>query len=99
MPLKLSDATISTFDSAFEKFKAEAPNNKANFILFLADKDPSTSLSWCPGLYFFLSFTSKTKNLFLCILFKKISATHYIILVKLFDSVANSLSLFFGIFF
>ncbi|CAN6703090.1 unnamed protein product [Malus baccata var. baccata] len=48
MPLKLSDATISTFDSAFEKFKAEAPNNKANFILFLADKDPSTSLSWCP---------------------------------------------------
>ncbi|KAM1229273.1 hypothetical protein PS2_039333 [Malus domestica] len=48
MPLKLSDATISTFDSVFEKFKAEAPNNKANFILFLADKDPSTSLSWCP---------------------------------------------------
>ncbi|KAK2637133.1 hypothetical protein Ddye_031925 [Dipteronia dyeriana] len=37
MPLKLSDATTTTFDS-----------HKANFILFLADKDPSTSLSWCP---------------------------------------------------
>lgn len=49
MPLKLLDATISTFDSVFEKFRAEAPKNKVNLILFLADKDPSTSLSWCPG--------------------------------------------------
>lgn len=48
MPLKLSDATVSTFDSVFEKFRAEAPKNKVNLILFLADKDPSTSLSWCP---------------------------------------------------
>ncbi|KAM7508984.1 hypothetical protein LguiA_019437 [Lonicera macranthoides] len=48
MPLKMVDATISTFDGVFEKFKSEASKNKANFILFLADKDPSTSLSWCP---------------------------------------------------
>ncbi|KAE8038196.1 hypothetical protein FH972_010728 [Carpinus fangiana] len=48
MPLKLLDATVSSFDSVFEKFRSEAPQNKANLILFLADKDPSTSLSWCP---------------------------------------------------
>lgn len=49
MPLKLVDATLSSFDAAFEKFRAEAPKHKANLILFLADKDPATSLSWCPG--------------------------------------------------
>ncbi|KAB1224794.1 Thioredoxin-like protein Clot [Morella rubra] len=48
MPMKLLDATVSTFDSVFERFTSEAPKNKANLILFLADKDPSTSLSWCP---------------------------------------------------
>ncbi|KAJ4711673.1 Thioredoxin-like protein Clot [Melia azedarach] len=48
MPLKLSDATVSSFDDVFGKFRSEAPKHKANFILFLADKDPSTSLSWCP---------------------------------------------------
>ncbi|XP_031255909.1 thioredoxin-like protein Clot [Pistacia vera] len=48
MPLKLSDANVSSFDNVFEKLKSESPNHKANFILFLADKDPSTSLSWCP---------------------------------------------------
>ncbi|CAN6694156.1 unnamed protein product [Malus baccata var. baccata] len=49
MPLKLADATISTFDCVFDKFKVEALNNKINFILFLADNDPSTS--WCPDSY------------------------------------------------
>ncbi|KDP43426.1 hypothetical protein JCGZ_16713 [Jatropha curcas] len=48
MPLKLVDATVSNFDSVFEMFRSEAPKNKANLILFLADKDPSTNLSWCP---------------------------------------------------
>ncbi|CAK7331849.1 unnamed protein product [Dovyalis caffra] len=48
MTVKLVDATISSFGSAFEKFKSEAPKNKANLILFLADNDPSTNLSWCP---------------------------------------------------
>ncbi|KAL2251382.1 UNVERIFIED_CONTAM: Thioredoxin-like protein Clot [Sesamum indicum] len=48
MPMKTLDATVSTFEGVFEKFRSEAANNKANFILFLADKDPSTNLSWCP---------------------------------------------------
>lgn len=48
MPLKVLDATVETFDGVFEKFRAESPKNKANFILFLADIDPSTNLSWCP---------------------------------------------------
>ncbi|KAG2676561.1 hypothetical protein I3760_12G058600 [Carya illinoinensis] len=48
MPMKVSDATVSTFDTVFQKFISEAPKNKANLILFLADEDPSTSLSWCP---------------------------------------------------
>ncbi|PIM97478.1 hypothetical protein CDL12_30049 [Handroanthus impetiginosus] len=48
MPMKVLDATVSTFEGVFQKFTNEAANNKANLILFLADKDPSTSLSWCP---------------------------------------------------
>ncbi|KAL5067150.1 hypothetical protein RYX36_018037, partial [Vicia faba] len=39
---------VSNFDSVFEKFRSEAPKNRANLVLFLADNDPSTSLSWCP---------------------------------------------------
>ncbi|KAL0533235.1 hypothetical protein IC582_030451 [Cucumis melo] len=48
MPLKVVDATLSDFNAVFDKFRSQLPNNKANFILFLADKDPSTSRSWCP---------------------------------------------------
>ncbi|GAB2210702.1 hypothetical protein Droror1_Dr00015984 [Drosera rotundifolia] len=48
MPGKIIDATISNFDEVFAEFKAESAKYKANLILFLADKDPSTSLSWCP---------------------------------------------------
>ncbi|KAM7508983.1 hypothetical protein LguiA_019436 [Lonicera macranthoides] len=48
MPLKMVDANVSTFECVFEKFRSEAANNKVNFVLFLADIDPSTSLSWCP---------------------------------------------------
>ncbi|KAL1300259.1 hypothetical protein HN51_044943 [Arachis hypogaea] len=48
MPLKVLEATVSSFDGVFEKFRSETSNNKANLILFLADKDPATSLSWCP---------------------------------------------------
>ncbi|TKY49547.1 Thioredoxin protein Clot [Spatholobus suberectus] len=48
MPLKVLEATVSSFDGVFEKFRSEAPQNRANLILFLADKDPATSLSWCP---------------------------------------------------
>ncbi|XP_010694184.2 thioredoxin-like protein Clot [Beta vulgaris subsp. vulgaris] len=48
MGLKIVEATIANFNEVFSKFKEEAANNKANLILFLADKEPSTSLSWCP---------------------------------------------------
>ncbi|EYU31342.1 hypothetical protein MIMGU_mgv1a016170mg [Erythranthe guttata] len=48
MPMKVVDATVSTFGEVFEKFKSEADNHKANLILFLADNEPSTNLSWCP---------------------------------------------------
>ncbi|MED6206485.1 hypothetical protein PIB30_027142 [Stylosanthes scabra] len=48
MPLKVLEATVSSFDGVFEKFRSETSHNKANLILFLADKDPATSLSWCP---------------------------------------------------
>ncbi|KAI3898068.1 hypothetical protein MKX03_002139 [Papaver bracteatum] len=46
MPLKMVDVTPSHFDQAFEKFNSE--NGRIKFILFLADIDPSTSVSWCP---------------------------------------------------
>ncbi|KAE9584897.1 hypothetical protein Lal_00024313 [Lupinus albus] len=48
MPVKFFEATLSNFDAVFEQFRSEAPKNKANLILFVADKDPATSLSWCP---------------------------------------------------
>ncbi|KMT18693.1 hypothetical protein BVRB_2g028180 [Beta vulgaris subsp. vulgaris] len=48
MGLKIVEATVANFNEVFNKFKEEAANNKANLILFLADKEPSTSLSWCP---------------------------------------------------
>jgi hypothetical protein len=76
MTVKLVDATISSFGSVFEKFKAEAPKNKVNLILFLADNDPSTNLSWCPGKCFFFFFW----NLFLFLARKMM--TRYVILVK-----------------
>lgn len=52
MPLKTIDATVSDFEEAFERFKSENSQNQLKFLLFLADKDPSTSLSWCPGTPF-----------------------------------------------
>ena len=43
MPLKIVDAIVSDFE---DKLKSEG--SKVKFLLFLADKDPSTSRSWCP---------------------------------------------------
>ncbi|CAI0436822.1 unnamed protein product [Linum tenue] len=48
MTVKIVDASLSSFDQVFSKFKADAPNFNSNFILFLADNEPSTNLSWCP---------------------------------------------------
>lgn len=67
MPLKTVDATVSNFNQVFENFKSEAPKNQINLLLFLADKDPSTSLSWCPGslssLSLFLPYFSQNCHL------------------------------------
>ncbi|XP_042457136.1 thioredoxin-like protein Clot [Zingiber officinale] len=49
MPLEISDATLSDFDRVFEGFQGAKTSQPAlKFLLFLADKDPSTKLSWCP---------------------------------------------------
>ncbi|XP_016902769.2 uncharacterized protein LOC103500299 [Cucumis melo] len=63
MPLKVVDATLSDFNAVFDKFRSQLPNNKANFILFLADKDPSTSRSWCPEKGSFSSILRTRKSL------------------------------------
>ncbi|KAI0501655.1 hypothetical protein KFK09_016600 [Dendrobium nobile] len=47
MPLTtVVEAKASDFELVFEKFKEDNPGIK--LLLFLADKDPSTDLSWCP---------------------------------------------------
>ncbi|KAG0467370.1 hypothetical protein HPP92_018950 [Vanilla planifolia] len=47
MPLtSVVEVSPSDFEVAFEKFQAE--DSGVKLILFLADKDPSTNLSWCP---------------------------------------------------
>ncbi|KAL8167105.1 hypothetical protein V2J09_008604 [Rumex salicifolius] len=48
MPVKIMEANLANFGQVWETFKADAPNNKVNLLLFLADKEPSTGLSWCP---------------------------------------------------
>ncbi|XP_065011396.1 thioredoxin-like protein Clot [Musa acuminata AAA Group] len=55
MPLKTFDADLSNFDQVFEGFtKSETTEGSPSepgqlkFLLFLADKDPSTNRSWCP---------------------------------------------------
>ncbi|KAG9450648.1 hypothetical protein H6P81_010613 [Aristolochia fimbriata] len=45
MPLKTMDAYVSNFEQVFEKFRSEG---QMKLLLFLADKDPATSRSWCP---------------------------------------------------
>uniref|UniRef100_A0A9I9DTM3 Nuclear envelope integral membrane protein 1 n=1 Tax=Cucumis melo TaxID=3656 RepID=A0A9I9DTM3_CUCME len=62
MPLKVVDATLSDFNAVFDKFRSQLPNNKANFILFLADKDPSTSRSWCPVFFASVYCTSDPED-------------------------------------
>ncbi|MQL72012.1 hypothetical protein Taro_004347 [Colocasia esculenta] len=47
MTLAMADATVSDFEGVFQKFKADNAQKK-QFLLFLADKDPVSSLSWCP---------------------------------------------------
>ncbi|RWV87314.1 hypothetical protein BHE74_00021680 [Ensete ventricosum] len=63
MPLKTFDADLSNFDQVFGRFtKSETTEgspsepDQLKFLLFLADKDPSTNRSWCPGTLFHVPF-------------------------------------------
>ncbi|CAL9151424.1 unnamed protein product [Musa hybrid cultivar] len=58
MPLMTFDADLSNFDQVFGGFtKSETTEGSPSepgqlkFLLFLADKDPSTNRSWCPGTF------------------------------------------------
>ncbi|XP_078438258.1 thioredoxin superfamily protein [Wolffia australiana] len=46
MPLTTIDASVANFAAMFDRFKADRSRKK--FLLFLADKDPVSNLSWCP---------------------------------------------------
>jgi thiol-disulfide isomerase/thioredoxin len=47
--LKKVDANPSTLESSLQELKSdETSRSKINFILFLADNDPTTGQSWCP---------------------------------------------------
>ncbi|KAL4198194.1 hypothetical protein AMTRI_Chr03g44700 [Amborella trichopoda] len=48
MPLKMYDANLCNFEEKFKSFASETPSNHISLILFLADKNPSSNLSWCP---------------------------------------------------
>lgn len=54
MPLTMVDASVVDFAAVFQRFKADSARKK--FVLFLADKDPVSSLSWCPGTSSCLSY-------------------------------------------
>ncbi|XP_020592788.1 thioredoxin-like protein Clot [Phalaenopsis equestris] len=44
--INIFEANLSDFEQVFENFKTI--NSEIKLLLFLADKDPSTKLSWCP---------------------------------------------------
>jgi thiol-disulfide isomerase/thioredoxin len=49
MVLETMEAKLDDFNQVFQKFRSdEATKKHLKFILFLADKDPMTSRSWCP---------------------------------------------------
>lgn len=43
------DATVADFDGHFERLFAGDDGGKLKLLLFLADREPSSSLTWCPG--------------------------------------------------
>lgn len=50
MTVEMVDATVADFDAHFEKLYAAGDDGgKVKLLLFLADRDPSSSLTWCPG--------------------------------------------------
>lgn len=49
MTVEKVDATVADFDGHFERLFASDDGGKLKLLLFLADREPSSSLTWCPG--------------------------------------------------
>uniref|UniRef100_A0A0C9S9E9 TSA: Wollemia nobilis Ref_Wollemi_Transcript_970_676 transcribed RNA sequence n=1 Tax=Wollemia nobilis TaxID=56998 RepID=A0A0C9S9E9_9CONI len=43
------DAKVDNFSAALTSVEANNDKDRITLLLFLADKDPSSGLSWCPG--------------------------------------------------
>jgi hypothetical protein len=53
MTVEKVDATVADFDGHFEKLFAAGDGGKGKavkLLLFLADREPSSNLTWCPGI-------------------------------------------------
>jgi hypothetical protein len=83
MVLETMEAKLEDFNQVFQKFRSdEATKKHLKFILFLADKDPLTSRSWCPGIslsrYLFLLssffFLGQTNERTISVLFDKVDS-------------------------
>lgn len=48
MTVEKVDATVADFDGHFERLFAGDDGGKLKLLLFLADREPSSSLTWCP---------------------------------------------------
>jgi hypothetical protein len=51
MTVEKVDATLADFDAHFERLFGPSADGdvKVKLLLFLADRDPSSTLTWCPG--------------------------------------------------
>ena len=50
MTVEKVDATLADFDAHFAShFAASASDKPVKLLLFLADRNPSSDLTWCPG--------------------------------------------------
>jgi len=52
MTVEKVDATLADFGAHFERLFASpdaASDGKVKLLLFLADREPGSSLTWCPG--------------------------------------------------
>ncbi|GJN28911.1 hypothetical protein PR202_gb17085 [Eleusine coracana subsp. coracana] len=48
MTVEKVDATLADFDGHFERLFG-SDDGKVKLLLFLADREPSSTLTWCPG--------------------------------------------------
>ena len=61
MVLETMEAKLDDFNQVFQKFRSDEVTKKhLKFILFLADKDPMTSRSWCPGIFLSLFLLARS---------------------------------------